>query len=173
MVATVGMNLKADPDRGADVLDSIQAIATEGFRALSDPELPREELLTGLSNLIKQNHAFLKELGASHISLEEICELTDEFGLCTKLTGAGGGGCAVTLIPDDFYDDSLNILTDKLVEAGYHPYLTTVGGSGLGVYPVTGDPTPEEKEDLKMAFIEEPRSTLAKWAEKQGGWLYV
>jgi len=48
-----------------------------------------------------------------------------------------------------------------------------VGGSGLGVYPVTGDPTPDEKEDLKMAFIEEPRSTLAKWAEKQGGWLYV
>lgn len=65
-MATVGINLKAvcrpyqtgvivdqsvvqDPNRGADVLDSIQAIATEGFRALSDPELPRETLLDGLS----------------------------------------------------------------------------------------------------------------------------
>ncbi|KIM33447.1 hypothetical protein M408DRAFT_326161 [Serendipita vermifera MAFF 305830] len=173
LVANVGLALKQNPNRGADILDSIQAISTEGFRALSDPEIPRETLLNGLSKLIKQNHAFLKELGASHISLEEICELTDEFGLCTKLTGAGGGGCAVTLIPDDFYDDSLKILVDKLTEAGYRPYLTTVGGSGLGVYPVVGDPSPEEREELKAAFVEEPRDNLAKWAEKQGGWLYV
>jgi mevalonate kinase len=53
--------------------------------------------------MIKQNHRLLKEWGVSHFSLEEICELTDEFGLATKLTGAGGGGCAVTLIPDGQY----------------------------------------------------------------------
>ncbi|KAG8801331.1 cystathionine beta-lyase, partial [Serendipita sp. 399] len=100
LVANVGLRLKEDPIRGADVLDAIQAISIEGYRCLSDPEIPRETLLNGLSKLIKQNHGYLKELGASHISLEEICELTDEFGLCTKLTGAGGGGCAVTLIPD-------------------------------------------------------------------------
>ena len=62
---------------------------------------------------------------------------------------------------------------DKLTEAGYQPYLTTVGGSGLGVYPVVGDPSLEEREELKAAFVEEPGKTLSKWAEKQGGWLYV
>ncbi|CAG8658032.1 11298_t:CDS:2, partial [Acaulospora colombiana] len=145
-----------NPSRGADILDAIQAISVEGFRALSDPEIPRETLLTGLSNLIKQNHLLLKEIGVSHFSLEEICELTDEFGLSTKLTGAGGGGCAVTLIPDDFYADSLKILMDKLAEGGYNPYLTTVGGSGLGVLPITGDPTPEEKEELHQSFVDTP-----------------
>lgn len=62
---------------------------------------------------------------------------------------------------------------DKLTEAGYHPYLTTVGGSGLGVYPVVGDPSLEEREELQSSFVAEPRQGLAKWAEKQGGWLYV
>jgi len=51
--------------------------------------------------------------------------------------------------------------------------MTTVGGSGLGVYPVEGAPTPEEKEALKDAFVSQPRMGLAKWAEEQGGWLYV
>jgi hypothetical protein len=73
----------------------------------------------------------------------------------------------------DFYEDSLKILMDKLSEGGYHPYLTTVGGSGLGVYPVTGEPTLQEKEELQSAFVDQPRTSLAKWAEEQGGWLYV
>lgn len=62
---------------------------------------------------------------------------------------------------------------EKLVESGYQPYMTTVGGSGLGVYPMEGDPTPEEKEEFKLAFMEQDRMSLAKWAEGQGQWLYV
>ena len=52
--------------------------------------------------MIDENHAHLKTLGVSHPSLEMIVAATqaDPFNLSTKLTGAGGGGCAVTLIPD-------------------------------------------------------------------------
>lgn len=52
--------------------------------------------------LIDENHAHLITLGVSHPVLEQIKDITgkSEFGLHTKLTGAGGGGCAVTLIPD-------------------------------------------------------------------------
>ena len=71
------------------------------------------------------------------------------------------------------FEESLQQLTDKLVESGYQPYMTTVGGSGLGVYPVEGNPTPEEKVKLTQAFISQPRTSLATWAEEQGGWLYV
>jgi mevalonate kinase len=44
-------------------------------------------------------------MGVSHASLETIKAITkaSPFGLSTKLTGAGGGGCAVTLIPDSKY----------------------------------------------------------------------
>lgn len=103
------------------ILDSIQAISEEAQRALSDPELPRLSLVSGLSvsltplaesfvlnaaynsqSLIEENHSHLVTLGVSHPSLEVIRETTatSPYHLSTKLTGAGGGGCAVTLLPD-------------------------------------------------------------------------
>ena len=53
--------------------------------------------------LILENHAHLVELGVSHPALEAIKAKTLSYNLQTKLTGAGGGGCAVTLIPDSTY----------------------------------------------------------------------
>jgi mevalonate kinase len=81
-------------------MDDIQRIADEGSLLLSDPEVPREKMLQALASLMQENHAHLVTLGVSHPSLEEIREVTSSFGLSTKLTGAGGGGCAVTLVPD-------------------------------------------------------------------------
>jgi mevalonate kinase len=84
------------------ILDSIQSISDEARRALGDPELPRDALLSALSALITENHAHLVSLGVSHPVLETIRAQTaaEPYRLSTKLTGAGGGGCAVTLIPD-------------------------------------------------------------------------
>ena len=40
----------------------------------------------------------LVTLGVSHSSLDELCCVTSKYGLHSKLTGAGGGGCAFTLV---------------------------------------------------------------------------
>ena len=84
------------------ILDSIQSISNEARRALGDPELPRDALLSALAALITENHAHLVSLGVSHPVLEAIRTqaAAEPYRLSTKLTGAGGGGCAVTLIPD-------------------------------------------------------------------------
>ena len=52
--------------------------------------------------LIDKNHVHLVNMGVSHPSLEAIRATTasEPHKLSTKLTGAGGGGCAVTLLPD-------------------------------------------------------------------------
>jgi mevalonate kinase len=52
--------------------------------------------------LINENHVHLDNLGVSHPSLEAIRAkaASGPHTLSTKLTGAGGGGCAVTLLPD-------------------------------------------------------------------------
>ena len=89
-----------DRERIQGVMDDIQRIADEGSLLLSDAEVPREKMLRALASLMEENHAHLDTLGVSHPSLEEIREVTSSFGLSTKLTGAGGGGCAVTLVPD-------------------------------------------------------------------------
>jgi mevalonate kinase len=84
------------------ILDSIQSISNEARRALGDAELPRDALLSALAALIRENHAHLVTLGVSHPVLEAIRTqaAAEPYHLSTKLTGAGGGGCAVTLIPD-------------------------------------------------------------------------
>jgi mevalonate kinase len=51
------------------------------------------------------NHSLLCTLGVSHPSLNAITNLTEslyeELQCSTKLTGAGGGGCAFTFLEDD------------------------------------------------------------------------
>jgi len=101
------------------LLNSIQSISDEARRALGDAELPRDALLSALAALITENHAHLVSLGVSHPVLETIRAQTaaEPYRLSTKLTGAGGGGCAVTLIPDGglliFLNSSTFLLTAK------------------------------------------------------------
>ena len=45
------------------------------------------------------NQNQLRMLGVSHPALERVCHVTQAHGLTSKLTGAGGGGCAFTLLP--------------------------------------------------------------------------
>lgn len=44
-------------------------------------------------------------LGVSHPSLQFVVDESNRLGFASKLTGAGGGGCAITLITDT-HDDS-------------------------------------------------------------------
>jgi len=44
------------------------------------------------------NHRLLSVIGVSHSALDQVCEITAKYGLHSKMTGAGGGGCAFTLL---------------------------------------------------------------------------
>ena len=44
------------------------------------------------------NQQLLNAIGVGHASLNTVVQLTAQHGLHTKLTGAGGGGCAYTLL---------------------------------------------------------------------------
>ncbi|TFK27161.1 cystathionine beta-lyase [Coprinopsis marcescibilis] len=142
LVAGVAQMKENEPGLVNSILKAIQSITDEARRALADPEMSRDALLTALQDLIKENHDYLVMLEVSHPSLEIIRMKTYESGgLRTKLTGAGGGGCTVTLIPDDFKEESLDSVMDELIREGFHPYLTSVGGSGLGIL----SPYPEHR----------------------------
>ncbi|KAJ6631005.1 cystathionine beta-lyase [Mycena sp. CBHHK59/15] len=202
LVAGVGALKASEPELVDGILKSIQSISDEARRALADPELSRVELLSALSALINENHQHLVTLGVSHPSLETIRATTAShpYGLSTKLTGAGGGGCAVTLVPDDFEEEVLENLTRQLVQETFQPYLTSVGGSGLGIlspytppnigqsHPtlapgqVTPPETPQELShsevdivagELRVSFEKQDVPSLAKWADGLGRWLYV
>lgn len=55
------------------------------------------DALEHLGTLINMNHGFLVSLGVFYPCLERICELVNYANIgWTKLTGAKGGGCAIT-----------------------------------------------------------------------------
>jgi len=199
LVAGVGERKRQDPELINGLLDSIQSISDEARRCLADPELSREQLLSAISALIEENHAHLATMGVSHVSLEAIKAKTKSspYGLSTKLTGAGGGGCAVTLVPDDFKETVLQDLIVALSNDKFDTYLTSVGGSGLGILspygqrlqPESGPVTPPETpngnakpvdagdgappEPMRAVFETNAVGDLAGWAEGLGRWLYV
>ncbi|KAH9945309.1 cystathionine beta-lyase [Epithele typhae] len=200
LVAGVSRMKAEQPEVVQKLLDQIQAISNEARRALADPNVPRDVLLSGLSALIDENHAHLVSLGVSHPSLEAIRAATAAapFGLSTKLTGAGGGGCAVTLVPDEFQAASLVSLISALEAQDFRPYITAVGGSGLGILspydpinfdddgetdaspPLSPPMTPgTNREDgalprsIRARFENVGTEELSQWATGRGKWLYV
>ncbi|WVR03467.1 cystathionine beta-lyase [Kwoniella sp. DSM 27419] len=186
LVAGVSAKRLAEPHVVDPILDAIQSISDEASTLLGGlTHVDRKELVGRLEVLIKENHQHLVNLGVSHPSLEMIVAATaaEPFGLASKLTGAGGGGCAVTLIPDDFPESSLDSLVTTLQAQGFQPHLTTVGGPGLGIHAVASQ---QKDQDVianteggdgmvvpKRAGLREAGTGgLQAWSERLGGWVF-
>ena len=120
------------------MLQSIDCITQEALTIIN-PTSPREEgathsSLIRLGELIRINHGLLVSLGVSHPRLERIRELVDHAGIgWTKLTGAGGGGCSITLLKPGVKKAMMDALGEKLKVEGFERYETTLGGDGVGV----------------------------------------
>ncbi|AAW46333.1 hypothetical protein CNBK1800 [Cryptococcus deneoformans B-3501A] len=192
LVAGVSAKRLAEPQAVNSILDSIQTISDEARSLLGGGKpVERSILVKRLEALIKENHEHLVELGVSHPSLEMIVAATAQapFELATKLTGAGGGGCALTLIPDDFPESSLNELIQTLEGHGFQAHLTTLGGPGFGVLTTPFKPgnvseqlrdavrTHDEGEGMvvpkRAGLREADKEGLHAWAERLGRWVYA
>jgi len=77
----------------------------------------------------------------------------------------------------------LRALIEGLTNSGFRPYLTSVGGSGLGVlspydpanYAVASSKpeNPDQSPSLRELFEGKRIEELAAWAERRGRWMYV
>jgi mevalonate kinase len=90
---------------------------------------------SSVASLIDTNQCLLRAMRVSHPSIERICEITKyKFGLSTKLTGAGGGGCVFTYLGDltATYDASnTQPILQELQKEGFQCMESTVGGAGV------------------------------------------
>ncbi len=191
LVANVGKQLEEEPERVQARMDAIQAIADKaslilgGGSGKEQNQVSRTELLQTLAELIKENHEHLVDLQVSHASLEAIRNTTagDPWRLATKLTGAGGGGCAVTLLPDALKQADLESLVRALEQQGFECYETSIGGPGVGVLArpqsrtKSSQEAPGESEFLPATdvFVHHDGNGVAAWADEQGkdAWLFA
>ncbi|KAI9254629.1 ribosomal protein S5 domain 2-type protein [Phascolomyces articulosus] len=137
LVAGVTAKKEKYPNVIDPILDSIDKISLrccEAFKSDSKADLAQE-----LEDLVDINHCLLHALGVSHSSLEKVRTITGEYGVKTKLTGAGGGGCALSIIRDDVNVETTNSVAQKLAGEGFDCYRTSLGGTGVNAVILIDD----------------------------------
>lgn len=100
-----------------NAMDVIAKDAIKSLQALGSSKNNIEEqneLFKTLSGLIQINHGLLRTIGVSHESLEKIVCICSSFELSCKLTGAGGGGYAIALVPPSYPRNQLETLKNNL-----------------------------------------------------------
>jgi mevalonate kinase len=138
-VAKVAAMKEKYPGITEATLNSIDQVTKSAHKLITSPDFDVDAdcNLEHLGDLFRINHGHLVSLGVSHPKLEYIREIVDYAGIgWTKLTGAGGGGCAITLLNRHAGDEKLHDLHRQFKQAGFAQYTVTLGGDGVGVlYP--------------------------------------
>ncbi|TKA72432.1 hypothetical protein B0A49_06136 [Cryomyces minteri] len=149
-VAKVAHLRTTHPAVAGHILDAIDKVTESAHALIASADFNPDDpaALQHLGELVALNHGLLFSLGVSHPKLEKLRRLVDDAGVgWTKLTGAGGGGCAITLLkptttsaPSSLSSSSsspspskLRTLQTRLEAEGFEIYTTTLGGDGVGV----------------------------------------
>jgi mevalonate kinase len=135
-VAKVGKLRQRHPELIGSILNAIDNVTRASAKILTEDDFDtsNEATLARVGELMTINHGLLVSLGVSHPRLERVRELVDHQGIgWTKLTGAGGGGCCITLIKPDVEREKLDRLQEQLDQEGFQKFETTLGGRGVGM----------------------------------------
>ncbi|KAF9953769.1 Mevalonate kinase [Mortierella alpina] len=146
------------------MLDSINEISTSCKQLFSQEGLDRSQLLTQFGELVDVNHGLLAALGVSHPALEKVREISSKLGLKSKLTGAGGGGCALTLIRDDVSPATVEVVKQLLEAEGFQCMETSVGGPGAGILTLASPTSIQEFLSHDKMYFEEATQEWAYFA---------
>ncbi|CCE83550.1 Piso0_004129 [Millerozyma farinosa CBS 7064] len=134
------------------ILDAMGHLVASAYEIMIKPDLPqadKEKLL----ELVNVNHGLLSALDVSHPSLEKVRIISSSHGIgYTKLTGAGGGGCAITLIKDGVKEAEINKAIEEFKNEGYDTFETALGGKGVGVLDIKDLPAQYSNKPLHDIF---------------------
>jgi mevalonate kinase len=142
------------------ILNGIGQLTASALKLITSPGFDSQDgisqTLDHLGTLIRVNHGFLVSLGVSHPRLERIRELVDYTDIgWTKLTGAGGGGCAITLFKPDVLEETVQELERDLTAEGFRIYETVLGADGVGVlWPAVFRTEGEGSEEIDQEKFE-------------------
>ncbi|KAM3611427.1 uncharacterized protein V6R79_018388 [Siganus canaliculatus] len=133
LVAGVKDKINKFPSVMTPVLDSVDAISCTCEKVLSEMTM---EPITGehyniLEELIDINQHHLNVMGVGHPALDTLCRVTLARGLHSKLTGAGGGGCGITLLRPETDSSVVQATVQDLRDCDYDCWETSIGGPGV------------------------------------------
>ncbi|GAB7334653.1 hypothetical protein MBLNU13_g06609t3 [Cladosporium sp. NU13] len=195
-VAKVARMKERHPAVAESILDAIDQItrSVHDFISQEDFDASNPDSIAYLGELMSINHGLLTSLGVSHPKLERLRYLVDQAGVgWTKLTGAGGGGCAITLLkptttstngahqlngeaahePPVEKTPPMETLLDQLEAEGFERYETTLGGDGVGVlYPAIINDEEIHQDMFLTTDGREGVEALVSGRNDPGAWKY-
>ena len=117
MVARVRKAREANPGLYNSIFEEINNLVLKSVEALKQYDLKK------LGEYMNQNQGLLNALQVSSPELEEIVAVARKNGaLGAKLTGAGGGGAAIALCPEN-----ADKVAQAIQKAGYRTIVTQIG----------------------------------------------
>lgn len=102
LVASVSERTIRHHDALNFIFNAVDSISKELSAIIESPvcgELSISEKEENIAELMEMNQGLLQSMGVSHASIETVQRTTLKYKLASKLTGAGGGGCVLTLLP--------------------------------------------------------------------------
>ncbi|XP_059437618.1 mevalonate kinase [Corylus avellana] len=136
LVAGVSERTIRHPDAMSLVFNAVDSISKELSAIIQSPasdDLSITEKEEKMEELMEMNQGLLQCMGVSHASIETVLRTTLKYKLASKLTGAGGGGCVLTLLPTLLSGTVVNKVIAELESCGFQCLTAAIGGKGVEV----------------------------------------
>ncbi|CAI9764292.1 unnamed protein product [Fraxinus pennsylvanica] len=136
LVAGVSERTIRHPKAMASVFSAVDSISCELASIIQSPvtdDLAITEKEEKLEELMEMNQGLLRCMGVSHASIETVLQSTLKYKLSSKLTGAGGGGCVLTLLPDLLSGTVVDKVISELESCGFQCLIAGIGGRGMEI----------------------------------------
>jgi len=134
LVAGVRDRKNKDPQLLNQLLEDIQKCTEDFIQTLKYSILDGDgndfdaKYVKEMEDEIDRNQSLLEKIGVSHPAIKEICDITIKYGMHSKLTGAGGGGCVICLVKER---DNPEKLIAELKERGFDCFTTAINCKGV------------------------------------------
>lgn len=136
LVAGVSERTIRHPDAMTAVFKAVDSISNEVASVIQSPahdHIAITQKEDKLQELMEMNQGLLQCMGVSHASIEAVLRTTLKYKLTTKLTGAGGGGCVLTLLPTLLSGKVVDKVIAELEACGFQCLIAGIGGKGLEI----------------------------------------
>lgn len=155
------------------ILEAMGHLTTDAYQLMTVPSFGTHERVK-LRELVNINHGLLVAFGVSHPQLERIKIVGDTIG-STKLTGAGGGGCAITLVEDGVEEEQIQEVMRVFESSGFETFETSLGGKGVGLIRQSDVPVDQREIFGTQKFLNYKDNSEIKQAldvENLTGWKF-